>query len=85
MLGTLTSCQHREDGPRVQRDHHKVYDREQGEQAESNQMDRPGAIVPTEEAPQPLELHRLVDRQSGEHFGQSNHNDGAVRQALQTI
>jgi len=60
----LASCEHGEDGTRVQHDHHEVHGREQGEQTESEEMDGPGPIIAAEEAPKPPELHRLLDGQA---------------------
>src|SRR5919202_3157192 len=54
-LGTRTSCEHREQGTRVEGDHHQVPQREQGEETESEQMDRPCAIIASEETPEPPE------------------------------
>src|SRR5262249_24724941 len=63
-LGMLTSCEHSQDGTRVQHHHHERHGGKQGEQTEPEEMDGPGPIVAAEETPQPPELHRLIDHQT---------------------
>src|ERR1700716_1920605 len=70
---------------RHQQRQRKMDDHEPDDRRHADEMDVTGDIVAAKQRPQPMQLHRLPDREPRQHDHDTNHDDPGIEQLLHIV